>query len=292
MIKRLTNIYILPLKYIPSYFAYVLLKIFRVDLRNSYLEWVNSFHLALLYSNSRSIVESKESITCYCNDNKYNITLRKNPSSDVLVYNHVFGNPKEYETVCNIYKENFKSDNLFIIDAGANVGYASLYFSNQFANYKIISIEPEPSNFNILTKNISDNKLNNNILPYKKALWHCITTLELFTDNKKEWGFSVNEITNNNANKTETITINEILKVENKEVINILKVDIEGAEYEIFLHDDRYTNFILKTQLLAIEIHDRAENYKKIIDNITKLGFTYSESGELTIFVNQNLLKK
>lgn len=292
MIRRLLNIYILPVKYIPLFLKFIILKMLGANLRNTYTEWVNSFHLALLYSNSRDLYEDKEIITCLSKENNYKIAMRKYPSSDVLVYNHIFGNPREYEFVCKTYDKYFKSDNLFIIDAGANVAYASLYFAYKYKNCKIVSIEPEPSNFNMIIRNIENNYLYNVITPINKALWYSNTTLELFTDNKKEWSFSVNEIqdTSTDNKKTETITINEILLEQRGHRINILKVDIEGAEFELFLDIERHKDFIKDTELVAMEIHDRKEKYEKIIENFTKQGFTFLNSGELTIFINNNLI--
>lgn len=262
-------------------------------MKNTYLEWVNSFHLALLYSNSRRVSEDSTTITCLSKDNNYKLLLRKHPSSDVLVYNHVFGDPKEYEIVCETYNKHFTNDQMFIIDAGANVGYATLYFANKYSNSKIVCIEPEQSNFKILNQNINANNLSKNVLPLHKALWYCNTTLELFTDNKKEWGFSVNEIQDSqSANKIETITVDDILVQQNQSLINILKIDIEGAEFEIFLDEKRCHGFLAKTQLAAIEIHDRNEKYEKIIANFASAGFSFFNSGELTIFINNNLVKK
>lgn len=293
MIQRLLNIYILPLKYIPAFFAFIFLKLLRKDLKNTYTEWVNSFHLALLHSNSRYLSEDENKISCLSKENNYKIALRKYPSSDVLVYNHVFGKPREYEIVCDTYNKHFKNDSLFIIDAGANVAYASLYFASKYKNCNIVSIEPEPSNFNIVTQNINNNNLSKVITPINKALWYCNTTLELFTDNKQEWSFSVNEIQNaSSQNKTETTTINNLLKENNKTIINILKIDIEGAEFEIFLDENRHKDFIVNTELVAMEIHDRKEKYEKIIANFTNAGFIFFNSGELTIFINTNLVKK
>lgn len=237
--------------------------------------------------------EDSTTITCLSKDNNYKLLLRKHPSSDVLVYNHVFGDPKEYQIVCETYNKHFSNEQMFIIDAGANVGYATLYFAHKYSKSTIVCIEPEESNFKILTQNINQNNLSKNVLPLHKALWHCNTTLELFTDNKKEWGFSVNEIQDSqSSNKIETITIDDILAKQNQSLINILKIDIEGAEFEIFLDEKRCHHFLAKTELAAIEIHDRNEKYEKIIANFASAGFSFLNSGELTIFINNNIVKK
>src|SRR5688572_6336531 len=48
----------------------------------------------------------------------------------------------------------FDGDPKFIVDAGANIGIASIYFATKFPNARVIAIEPEPENFTLLEKNI------------------------------------------------------------------------------------------------------------------------------------------
>ena len=57
-----------------------------------------------------------------------------------------------------------------MIDAGANVGFTTLYFKNHFSNLKIISLEPSLTVFERLKRNIQINSFNNIIL-YQKGLW-------------------------------------------------------------------------------------------------------------------------
>lgn len=293
MIKRILNIHLLPVKYFPAFLGFILSRMIRKNMEFSYPEWVNFFLLSLMNSNSRYIAEDEKSITFYSNETFYNAIIRKYPSSDMMVYNHIFGEPKEYEIVCDTYNKYFKNETLFIIDAGANVGYASLYFSYKFPKSKIISIEPELSNYKSLLINIAKNKLTNTITPLNKALWFCNTTLSIFTENIREWGFTVSEVNDNNSTvKTETITINDVLKTNRKTIINILKVDIEGAEFELFLDKERHADFIKNTELVAMEIHDKKEKFEKIIANFSDNGFINFTSGELTIFINTNLVNK
>ena len=293
MIYRLSHIYILPLKYIPSFIKYLILKIFGKNLRNTYLEWVNSLQVSLLYSNSIYIGENKDVITSFCKENNYNIECRKYPSSDIWVYNHIFGYEKEYKYVCDLYNEYFKKkEKILIVDAGANVGYASLYFANEFKDSKIVAIEPESSNYNMIHRNIEINNLETRIFPIKKALWYNNTFLQLFTEDKNNWGFCVDDVKENNSNNTiETITFNDILKSQNADFVNIFKIDIECAEFQIFLDVERCEDILTKTELVAIEIHERADKYNKILENFKAYGFKHFESGELSIFINENKTK-
>ena len=48
-------------------------------------------------------------------------------------------------------------------------GFASIYFANKYPGAKIIAIEPEQSNFELLKDNIAPYP---NIIPIQAALWH------------------------------------------------------------------------------------------------------------------------
>ena len=56
----------------------------------------------------------------------------------------------------------------WVIDAGANVGYASIYFARKFPTAMVIALEPEPNNFSQLVRNTS---IIPNIRPVQAALW-------------------------------------------------------------------------------------------------------------------------
>lgn len=66
-----------------------------------------------------------------------------------------------------LFKEVYVNRNYFInlpanpliIDAGANIGIAALFFSRHYAGAKIISFEPSPSSFALLEQNVKDNNL-------------------------------------------------------------------------------------------------------------------------------------
>ena len=69
---------------------------------------------------------------------------------------------KEPETLDWI--DNFDSKDKFVFwDVGANIGLYSIYASLKFKNISVVSFEPSTSNLRILSRNISVNKLENNI---------------------------------------------------------------------------------------------------------------------------------
>ena len=77
---------------------------------------------------------------------------------------------------------NFGKKEIVVIDAGANIGFGSVFFANRFKVSKLIAIEPEINNFNWLTKNTSKYS---EITTIKGGLWNTDTFL-LIKDNG--WG--------------------------------------------------------------------------------------------------------
>ncbi len=137
-----------------------------------------------------------------------------------------------------------------IIDAGANIGLVSLYFARKYPDAKIFAIEPETSNYNLLTMNT---KSYGNIVPIKAALWKNNSTLYIQNPNAEKWAFKVSE-ENKIGEYVDAITVMDILQKTSNNYIDILKIDIEGAEKEVF--SENYQSWIDKINFFVIELHE------------------------------------
>jgi len=181
-------------------------------------------------------------------DIKFPFFLRV-PSSDVGIFEKIF--------ISQEYDFDVKKTPRFIIDAGANIGLASIYFSNKFPDAKIIAIEPEESNLKILKKNIAPY---DNIILVCGALWYENTRVNLVDPGLGKCGFmtqtqeGVEEEYGEFVNKVQGMTVDSIMKERGIDHIDILKIDIEGAEREIFRDS---SSWIGKVDALIIELHER-----------------------------------
>ena len=84
-----------------------------------------------------------------------------------------------------------------------------------------------------------------------------------------------------------SITINELLIEKKWSTIDLLKIDIEGAEAEIFRSN---VDFLEKTRIIALEVHEEFISHIEIESILKKFGFIVFYSGELTIGINKYLL--
>ena len=225
------------------------------------------------------------------NDCKYEFYLR-DKTMDLGTYQQIFID-KEYNFIANLPPET-------IIDAGANIGLASIYFTNKFPKAKIIAIEPEIENFELLKKNISKYP---NIIPLCVALWDRVGQIDLFDTGLGTNAYMVGGATVqsgiNGIIKTpkhdfrslvNTVTIEKILEDYNLDRVDILKIDIEGAEKEVF---NNSRNWIQKVNAIIIELHERMKDgcCRAFYNNT--IGFTNEWSfGENVYLARNNSISK
>ena len=219
------------------------------------------------------------------------IKTRKKPkSSDLDVFKMIYV-AKEYLPAIIAYEENFnqrKDYLLNIIDAGSNIGLTTLFFLDYFKKANIVCVEPEKENFKILEYNLNNNN-ENNIVKINGAVWSSNTKIKIINDfkDKKDWSFRVEET--DDLNGIKAFSINKIIKDNNFRYLDILKIDIEGAEKEVFNPEISDLSFLRITRCIVMEIHDYFDCRKNIYSILDEYGFSYFNKGELTICINRNL---
>ncbi|MEM2293853.1 MAG: FkbM family methyltransferase [Nitrososphaerota archaeon] len=171
---------------------------------------------------------------------------------------------REYEYIPEFELLNFKGKR--VVDAGAHVGLYSLVAS-VFAK-EVISIEPHPLNFRILELNKIIN-LANNIIPLNKALWSERATLELH-EGTHTGGHSVLQNSFGKGYIVQSITLGEIIDEFGK--IDLLKMDVEGSEFEIFKRLD--ANIMKKISHLCMEVHLQKGEARQIEEFLSSNGFS------------------
>ncbi len=128
-----------------------------------------------------------------------------------------------------IYKFKPKTENPLIIDCGANIGLATIYFKQKYKKSKVLAFEPDPGIFNILKKNI-ENLGFDNVELFQKAIWVNNDGISF----NQEGGFSgripYNE-TESNTTTVPTARLKDVLSSISK--VDFLKIDIEGAENKV-----------------------------------------------------------
>lgn len=135
-----------------------------------------------------------------------------------------------------------------IIDLGANIGASAMYFALSYPNSKVIAVEPDPGNFELLSKNMHAF----DCIPVKAAVASEKGYVKLCDPGYGHWGFRTEVDTDG---EIETVTVPELVSKYGGEGFFpfIVKIDIEGAEAELFSSNSEWVDFF---PVLIIELHD------------------------------------
>lgn len=138
-----------------------------------------------------------------------------------------------------------------ILDIGANIGFATLYFKNRFPSARIIAMEPDPENFALLQRNTSGLA---EVVLIQAALTGTDGRIALERDGLQPSAFHV-RATRSEESGIEAVSMPTLLQRIGEQRVDLLKLDIEGAEKELF--EARDTSWMEKVRTIAVELHDR-----------------------------------
>lgn len=177
-------------------------------------------------------------------DLQFPLFLRLN-TPDILVYREIM---ERHE-----YRLKVNGQVRAIIDAGANIGLASVYFAHCFPQATIIALEPEAANFEQLRKNT---RHYSRIRPLKYALWHEKATLDIYARQTGSLGFSIHNTDDceKSIEAVDALGLEDLMVQFGLDRIDLLKIDIEGAEKTVFNHSQ---GWIGKVGIIIAEMHDR-----------------------------------
>jgi FkbM family methyltransferase len=135
-----------------------------------------------------------------------------------------------------------------ILDCGANVGFASLWFARRFPKAIVYAVEPDKDNYAILCENARNCS---NIVPLLGGIWDHKTSLMIADAHAAADCMQVVEGTS--ADSVPAYTIADLMAKAHAQEIMVAKIDIEGAEETLFKSN---VEWLRATDFVAIELHD------------------------------------
>jgi FkbM family methyltransferase len=193
------------------------------------------------------------------------------------------------------HNEQSKIRPSLIIDAGANIGASTVYFSNIFSNSVIFTVEPDINNWLLLEFNTAGL----NVFNFNGAIADVDSELLLENPGRSDWGFMTKRIsdldTATNKKKVKSISPLSILSHSACQNTNplILKIDIEGGEDVLF---NGNTNWLSKFPLVIIELHDWmlpfSGSSRNFIKSVAQHDFDFIYRGENIFLFNRQILNK
>jgi FkbM family methyltransferase len=157
------------------------------------------------------------------------------------------------------YEQDFAVAPRVIVDAGAYTGLSTAFFATRYPDAAIIAIEPDDGNFAMLARNTAGFP---NVRLVQAALWSQSGTVSLEDPGDGAWGIRLAGVASPDAavnaahqgTGVRAVTVPEIMREHDLPGIDLLKVDIEGSEMEVFSHADTWIGSV---NAISIELHDR-----------------------------------
>lgn len=158
-----------------------------------------------------------------------------------------------------------------VVDLGANVGLFALYSLTKKCK-KCYSVEPHPETFKYLKINTSDRF--DNVITINKAI-STIDNMYMDLNSQNSTGLSIYNNPKEYSVKVDSIFLDQLIEEYNINMIDYLKIDIEGAEYDLLRNiDKKYLSNNVKK--IALELHrcsDEDFNFIKLL--LTECSFNY-----------------
>lgn len=176
-----------------------------------------------------------------------------------------------------------------ILDLGANIGLFTVLYAANYPEKKIIAVEPETSNFQLLKKNTKRFK---NVICIQQGVWYRDAYCKVYpgrvivspSNTYSEGSFYIGECDKTDKGAVRAQSIESLMREYSIEKC-FVKMDIEGAEQEIFEQED--LQWIDKCYMLAMETHEwifKNDLDLVIIKKMREYGYKYRELGENKIF--------
>jgi len=195
----------------------------------------------------RHILARRSPIAATWSPSPYPIWLRPG-TSDITAFKEVL--------IEGLYDFPLDKTPQTIIDAGANIGLTSIWYSTRYPNARIVAVEAERANYELMVRNLAAFP---NVTPLHAALWSHRGVLAVEDAGMGAWAFQTTELDRGVMGAfgtVESLTVTNIIERYRFDHVDLLKVDIEGAEREVF-SDPGSLDWIDSVDAVAIELHDR-----------------------------------
>lgn len=208
------------------------------------------------------------------------LTVRLRGSSDLDCFNQMFV-AEEYAALRDLANVRL------ILDLGANAGFASAYFLNCFPDCQVVAVEPDDRNVAICESNLR--AYGGRVRILHGAVWSECTRLRLsrgtFGDGR-DWATQVAAPAEGEQGEIQAWDVASIIEMTGLPAVDLLKIDIEGAELEVFSESAR--SWLPRIRNICMELHgpDCEEAFFRALANFD---YELERSGEYTICRNLRL---
>jgi FkbM family methyltransferase len=158
----------------------------------------------------------------------------------------------QYKRLMSAYRASVRAGMApLIIDGGGNIGMAALYFANLFPEAMVYAIEPDDANVQILRRNIA--ALGDRVRALKGGIWNESKNLKIINPGSTSLAYRVGRADDRQDAAVKGYTVDEICRLAGSRSPFIVKLDIEGAQQNLFKTN---TGWVSDTHLIILELDD------------------------------------
>jgi len=161
-----------------------------------------------------------------------------------------------------------------IVDAGANAGLYTI-IASLFAK-KVIALEPDLGNFTTLLENLKLNGVEN-VIALKSALWSTDGAVKFHKRRSSQLGSIKVHADSKNVEAVEAVSLRGLLSTIDGtalgHTVDLLKLDIEGAEFDVILSCGPQT--LESVSRIVAEIHTEHGDYQELTRKLRQSKFSY-----------------
>lgn len=203
----------------------------------------------------------KQNLTVPAHDPRYYFNVRADSDSDMLVIREIW-----CENVYEVFDGDL-SDTGVVVDLGANIGAFTLYAAKLGAK-KVVAVEPEPHNMDLLIQNVGANKHNTP---------DCEFIFETHGVGRKNGvGFiddnhgdsRVSDVLESGKHRIDVVSLDQLFKDNKLEYVDVLKIDIEGLEGEVILGASKDTMNLCR--YITMEYDQYSKNLGAIVEKLSE----------------------
>lgn len=212
---------------------------------------------------------------------KSRISVRTNRSSDASVFDQIFVE-KDLSFLPRV-----SGPVRVILDLGANIGCTSALFLSRFPEAFVLAVEPDPETARMCRKNLAPFGTDRSKVVCG-AVWSSTCNLVLARDefgDHREWACKVRPAAAGEKADVSAYSISDLLKMCPANKIDLLKVDIEGSEKELFAVQTE--SWLPLVRNLCIEIHGK-ECERVVFAALGDYKFERMNSGEKVVLLDIN----
>jgi FkbM family methyltransferase len=169
----------------------------------------------------------------------------------------------------------------FIIDGGANIGFASAFLLNRYPAARVVAVEPDAETIELCRRNLAS--FGDRVITVQGAIWNRSGGLFLEPSNQ-EWTATIRSARDGETASIQASTMPDLIALGGGLRVDLLKLDVEGSEREIF--GPEANEWLPSVENIVIELHgpDCMERFLSVMS-----GYDSQMSNRDSVYVCRNI---